>query len=384
MTYSFRPAVRENAGALVALAGPSGGGKTMSALRLARGLVGPQGVIAFIDTEARRATHYADKFQFLHGDLHPPFRPDTYIDAILDAEKTGAGAVIIDSMSHVWSGTGGVLDWQEEEVEAAVERAKTLAAKKGWEFDEYRAREANKMAAWIKPKMSHKKMMSRLLQCRAHLIFCLRAEEKVKMEKNERNQTVIVPIGWQPICEKNFMYEMTTSFLLTDDAPGVPKPIKLQDQHRAFFPTDKPISEKSGELLAAWAAGGKSATVSTQAEKPTESAKSGQDNSAGETRQPEPPNHPFAIMDGEGTEHLYPKGSEYLTALEKLFDEAPDAFGFWDSNSEHFTGWQTKLLEKAQREDAKPADKKASDAFNVVGKRLTDRLAMLAKAENAA
>lgn len=109
--------------------------------------------------------------------------------------------------------------------------------------------------------------------------------------------------------------------------------------------------------------------------------------SGGEAEQPSAPidtAHPFAIMDGEGTEHLYPKGSEYLTALEKLFDEAPDAFGFWESNSAHFQDWQTKLLHKAQRDDAKPADKKASDAFNTVGKRLVDRLAMLAKAENAA
>lgn len=351
MTYTFRPAVRENAGVLVALAGPSGGGKTYSALRLARGLVGPEGVIAFIDTEARRATHYADKFKFLHGDLHPPFRPDAYVEAILAAEQTGAGAVVIDSMSHVWSGTGGVLDWQEEEVEAAVERAKQLATKKGWEFDEYRAREANKMAAWIKPKMSHKKMMSRLLQCRAHLIFCLRAEEKVKMEKNERNQTVIVPIGWQPICEKNFMYEMTASFLLTDDAPGVPKPIKLQDQHRAFFPTDKPVSEKSGEQLAAWAGGGVAAPAS---------------QTANGKQKPEEPPYKFVLVTSDGEELGFDKLGKYIAGIELAVTSAHDPAAVWADNLAAFTGYLAKYTE---------AKHKGADALAAVQRKIEAALA---------
>jgi hypothetical protein len=51
-------------------------------------------------------------------------------------------------------------------------------------------------------------------------------------------------------------YELTASFLLMADAPGVPKPIKLQEQHRPFVPLDQPITEETGRLLAEWAAGG--------------------------------------------------------------------------------------------------------------------------------
>jgi hypothetical protein len=58
------------------------------------------------------------------------------------------------------------------------------------------------------------------------------------------------------VCEKNLPYELTASFLLTADAPGVPKPIKLQAQHRALFPLDKPITRESGKQIALWAAGG--------------------------------------------------------------------------------------------------------------------------------
>ena len=123
-------------------------------------------------------------------------------------------------------------------------------------------RDSVKMTAWIKPKSAHKKMVQRLLQVRAHLILCFRAEEKVEIIKDENGKTKIVPKksptgihGWTPICEKNLPYELTASFLLTADAPGVPKPIKLQEQHRALFPLDKPITEESGQRLAAWAKG---------------------------------------------------------------------------------------------------------------------------------
>ena len=120
------------------------------------------------------------------------------------------------------------------------------------------------MAAWIKPKMASKHMVQKLLQVRAHLILCFRAEEKIEMVRGDDGKMKIIPkvtptglSGWVPICEKNLPYELTASFLLTADAPGVPKPIKLQEQHRALFPLDKPITEESGRLIAAWAAGGK-------------------------------------------------------------------------------------------------------------------------------
>lgn len=255
-TYTFRPAVREQVGLLIGLIGPSGSGKTMSGMRLASGIVGDK-PFAVIDTEARRALHYADMFRFDHCELNAPFRPETYADAIQSADKAGYRAIMVDSASHEWSGEGGILDWQEEELTRMA-------------GDDWKKREACKMAAWIKPKMSHKKMVQRLLQTKATLILCFRAEEKVKMEKDERNKTVIVPQGWQPICSKELPYELTVSFLLTPEHPGFPKPIKLQEQHKALFPLDHPINEASGKLVAEWAAGGK---PKQEAPEPTEADK---------------------------------------------------------------------------------------------------------------
>ena len=84
------------------------------------------------------------------------------------------------------------------------------------------------------------------------------------MVKGSDGKMKIVPRGWVPITEKNLPYELTCSLLLTPDAPGVPKPIKLQEQHRALFPLDRPITEESGRLLAKWAAGEKAAPISEQ------------------------------------------------------------------------------------------------------------------------
>ncbi len=242
MTYEFRPAKREKCALLIALAGPSGSGKTWTALALASGLAGA-GKIALIDTEARRALHYARAFNFSHLDLRPPFRPSNYADAIAAADAEGFAVIIVDSMSHEHAGQGGILDWHDEELTRMA-------------GDDYRKREACKFAAWIKPKVAHKQMIGRLLQTRAHLIFCLRAEPKMEMVKNDRGKLEPLSKGFQPICDSQFMYEMTLSMLLSADAPGVPMPIKLQEQHKACVDLTKPITRAVGEGLASWARGG--------------------------------------------------------------------------------------------------------------------------------
>lgn len=239
MTFEFRPAVRENVSLLIALAGPSGSGKTMSALRMAQG-ISPSGKIGFLDTEARRALHYADRFTFQHADMRPPFRPVSFMEGIQAAERVGLEVLIIDSFSHEYDGEGGILDWAAE-----LEQRGTKAP-----------------ANWKEPKLAHKRLMNALLQVRMSLIFCLRADEKIAIEKREidgRMKTVVVPLGWQPICEKRFMYEMTASFTLTADNPGKPNfalPHKLQEQHRAIFPEGRFVDEDSGRALADWAKGG--------------------------------------------------------------------------------------------------------------------------------
>jgi hypothetical protein len=257
MSIEFRPGIRENVGLLIGLIGGTGSGKTYTGMRLCKGISDALGgkPFAVIDTEARRALHYADQFKFEHAELKPPFRPMAYEEAILAADAAGYPAILVDSTSHEHAGEGGLLEWHEEELQRMA-------------GDDWKRREAVKMSAWIKPKMAHKRMVSRLLQVRAHLVLCFRAEEKVEMQRGDdgkmkivKKQTRTGKDGWVPICEKSLPFELTASFLLTDERPGYPLPIKLQSQHRELFPLDKPIDEESGKRLAAWAAGGASQTT---------------------------------------------------------------------------------------------------------------------------
>jgi AAA domain len=255
MTTSFRPAVRSNVNLLIGLAGASGSGKTYSALRLASGMANGKRFVV-LDTENGRASHYADQFAFDVAEIHEPFTPDAYAEAIKAADDAGYSVIVVDSASHEYAGTGGVLDMQEAE------------------YQRMGGRDSAKMASWIKPKMEHKKMMQRLLQTRAHLILCFRAEAKIEIIK-EDGKTKIVPKqsligldGWIPVTEKTVPFELTVSLLLTPDRPGIPHAIKLQEQHKALFPLGKEITEESGRRIAEWAAGGTNNGAKADADPP--------------------------------------------------------------------------------------------------------------------
>lgn len=255
----FTDAVRDDTSLLIAIAGASGSGKTFSALTMATGLAQGDPIYA-IDTEAKRMLHYADQFKFKHMDMKPPFTPEAYIEAIQKAERAGAKVIIIDSTSDEYEGVGGLQEMHDEEV-ARLAR-KPYDRLEGWEIDKFNA------PAWKVPKTRHKtRLMSPLRQVRAYIIFCLRAEEKIKFvkvfdERTNREKTAIESAGWVPICEKRFMYEMTMSFTVTPDNPGVPliengQAIhgKIQSQHLPFFPAGQRVTEECGRKLRAWARG---------------------------------------------------------------------------------------------------------------------------------
>jgi len=292
VSFTFAPAVRDRVGLLIGLAGTSGSGKTLSALKIARGLAGgDDSRIAFIDTEGGRGKHYAPAngerpsdraFGFAHGDLRAPFTPEAYLAAIDAADRDGFEVIVIDSFSHVWDGEGGLQDMHDRLVDEAVVKSRAQAEEKGWRFDEATSRDKASIGAWKDPKTRHKRLISRLLQCRAHLVICMRADEKMRMETVEeegRNgrtfkKTVITQAKdlppaerWVPIVEKRLPYELTTSFVLAPTAPGLPIPIKLQEQHRPAVPLDRPLSEDTGRALASWARGG-TAPVEQAADQP--------------------------------------------------------------------------------------------------------------------
>lgn len=254
MTRSFedKPAVRERVPLLVGLVGPSGGGKTYSALRVATGIQKVTGGdIYFIDTEARRALHYADRFKFRHVAFGAPFGPLDYLAAIEHCVSKGAKTIIVDSMSHEHEGPGGVLELHDKETDRLC---------KEWKVP----RGVAQLSAWAKPKGERRRLINSILQIQCNFIFCFRAKNKLKIKKGEDPR----PMGFMPIAGEEFVFEMTLNCLLLPGANGVPtwQPdeegekcmIKLPEQFRALMLNGGSkivLSEATGEEFAKWAEG---------------------------------------------------------------------------------------------------------------------------------
>lgn len=243
-TFTSKPATRERTPILVGLIGPSGTGKTFSALRLAGGFQRVTGGDTYvIDTEARRALHYADKFKFVHVPFGAPFSPLDYLDAVNYCVGRGATTIVIDSMSHEHEGPGGVL-----EMHAAIHA-------------EMGGHPKTSMLAWQKPKAARRRLINSLLQIPCNFIFCFRAKEKMKIVKGADP----VPLGFMPIAGEEFVYEMTMKALLLPGANGYPTwssenqgeqmMMKLPEQFRDIFRERVQLSEEIGARLATWAAG---------------------------------------------------------------------------------------------------------------------------------
>lgn len=250
--FEYGPAVRATLPLLLGVAGPTGSGKTFSALRLATGLQRiTGGDIAVIDTEAKRATAYDRLFKFNHLDFPPPFGPDRYQRAIQYVIKKGAKTVIVDSMTHEHSGEGGVMDLVD----------KFLDAKCG---DDYQKREKMNMLAHKAPKAARKALNNYITQAGrsgANFIFCYRADEKVKPVQGQGIQNM----GMTPETTSKLVYEMMAMFLLSAAADGKPifdpkTPlekmfVKLPVQFRDMLAAGEPLSEDLGEKFALWARG---------------------------------------------------------------------------------------------------------------------------------
>lgn len=244
-TFEDHEAKREAVPLMLGLVGPSGGGKTYSALRLATGIQRVTGGDIFVvDTESRRALHYANRFKFRHVPFAAPFGPLDYLAAIEYCAKKGAKVVIVDSMSHEHEGPGGVLERHDEEW-------KRLGGSPG-----------TSMLAWSKPKQERRRMINSILQLPVSSIFCFRAKEKVKVERGQDPKQ----LGFMPIAGEEFVFEMTVNCLLLPKANGVPTwqsneqgelaTMKLPEQFRQLFAEKQPLSEDLGESMARWAEGG--------------------------------------------------------------------------------------------------------------------------------
>lgn len=234
MTFEVKKATRKQARARIALCGPSGSGKTMSALRLAQGLVAGQfdalnevvisySDIGVIDTERKSASLYSDVVPFVTIEMEPPYSPERYRQAIEALEKHGCQVIIIDQISHEWSGLGGVL----EKVDALQ-----LSGK-------------NKMQAWAKMTPEHQSFIDALLRSNAHIIATMRTKTDWHIDEQTRKPT---KMGTTPVQREGTDYEFTA--VLNIDIGHSAYADK--DRTGVFADIHGKLDESWGRKLAAW------------------------------------------------------------------------------------------------------------------------------------
>jgi hypothetical protein len=243
--YEFRPAVTTEAKPLIGLFAESGCGKTMSALLLAKGFTENMRKVGMIETESGRGEVFADDpvvggYRVLS--IREDFSPKNYGKAITAAEKADLRVLIIDSASHEWDGAGGVL---------AMAAKNQAEGKKG-------------PIVWQQPKIDHaREFVLRLLQTPIPLVIvCMRAKypmtqvtaDYAKTHPGAKVGEWVRDTELSPKQSEDILYEMMVhGWIDKEHRLHVTKYTK--EAFRSIFLDGEPITVKTGERLAAWAAG---------------------------------------------------------------------------------------------------------------------------------
>lgn len=187
-TNPFQKATRAQAKARVAFEGPTGAGKTWTALEWATVLADGGGRIAVVDTERGSASLYSAHFDFDVVAMAPPYEPAKLAELLKTAEGHGYAAVVIDSLSHFWEGEGGTLDM----VDAAASRSG-----------------GNSFAGWKIGTPALRHLVDTMLGLDAHLIATMRSKMEYVLEENERGKKVPRKVGLAPVMRAGVEYEFT-------------------------------------------------------------------------------------------------------------------------------------------------------------------------------
>jgi hypothetical protein len=250
MTQEIRKATRKQAKLRLGISAPSGAGKTMGALLLAYGITKDWDKIGLIDTEEGSGELYVgiEKHgltvgEFLYTRISGKFPPKAYVDGILAMENAGAEVIIVDSLTHAWAGTDGLLDKQGK-----------IAAKSG-----------NSYTAWRDVTPEHNALVNAMLQSKSHIIATMRSKVEYAMQKGDDGKYKIQKMGMAPIQREGMEYEFTTFF-------------DIDTNHRASTTKDRTdlfsninaagnvekldfvITPETGEKLLAWLNKGVSGT----------------------------------------------------------------------------------------------------------------------------
>lgn len=180
---AFAPAVRHEAKARAAIIGPTGSGKTWTALEWAA-VLGDR--VAVIDTENGSASLYSDRYTFDTATWRPPYSASKLTAAIGDAAAS-YDVVVIDSLTHFWQGEGGVLDV----VDAAAQKAR-----------------GNQFAGWKDGSPVWRALLDSLIFAPCHVIVTMRSKmDYVQTQIDGR--TKVEKVGMAPVARNDVEYEFT-------------------------------------------------------------------------------------------------------------------------------------------------------------------------------
>jgi hypothetical protein len=232
MTISIRKARRSATKLRILLTSPSGGGKTYGALLMADGLGGKTVVI---DTEEGSSDLYDELHDFDVIDLKPPFTPERYIEAITAAEAAGYEVIVIDSVTHCWSGKGGCLELVDDIAKAQF-RGNTWSA-----------------FSVITPRW--RAFVDAILRSSAHVI-CTGRSKTETAQVEDHGKKKVAKLGMKLEARDGLEYEFTTVLDLVHDGHYA---TVSKDRTGIFSGDPKPISVETGKRLAAWLAGAEAA-----------------------------------------------------------------------------------------------------------------------------
>lgn len=201
------PASRKKAKARIALAGPSGAGKTLTGLKLLYTLTGSMTVsdglerIAFVDTERDSADKYAVNPELPGvGDMTPEeaggygfakFSPVRYdprqlVELIDEAAVAGFTGFMLDSASHYWFGPGGILELVD-----------LFARNHG----------GRSMDGWKDVRPIERAYIEALMSFPGHVVVCLRSKQKYEITEGADGRKQVSKLGMQPDQRDGLEYE---------------------------------------------------------------------------------------------------------------------------------------------------------------------------------
>jgi len=232
MAIQIKKAVRERVFLKLVITGPSGGGKTLGAIGVAKGLA-PTGKIGVIDSENRSASYYASRFDFDVIELEAPFTTQKYLEALRAFIDGGYEVVVIDSLTHEWAASGGILDQKSQKD----------------------ARGGNSFTNWNEMKQLHNKFVETLLQSKIHVVCTLRSKMEYVMEEGANKKIEVKKIGLAPISSDGMEYEFGVMF---DVERNSHLAIASKDRTGLFEGRSLNLDERVGRELADWLASGAS------------------------------------------------------------------------------------------------------------------------------